>query len=261
MQQYLETAIDIANTAREIMLRYFGTGVTPEWKQDHSPVTVADREINQMVIDRISARYPNHGVVAEEGSQDFPDAVMRWVCDPIDGTVPFMLGVPTSVFALALCEDGDPIVSVVVDPYVDRLYTAVKGEGSFCNDQRLQVSGATDLSHTTGNVSGRSADDPARGAEIHADLIDAGVRLFHHHAMVYEAALVAAGKFDSAIYAKAHPWDAAAGALLVTEAGGKVSDLKGRPQRYDRTVAGTVFSNGLLHDELVAITAPHVVVD
>lgn len=258
MHQYLNTAVEIAATAAEIMLRYFDTGVSADWKEDDTPVTVADRAINQMVIDRIAREYPEHGVVGEEASYGRRDVSMQWVCDPIDGTVPFMLGIPTNVFALALCEDGDPIVAVITDPYLSRLYAATRDGGAFCNDHRLSVSTKTELRGSMMNVSGRADDDPADGTAISRVLDAAGVRQMHHHSILYEVVQVASGMFDAAIYAKSHPWDAAAGALLVTEAGGTVTDITGDQQRYDRTIRGATFSNGLLHDQLVRLISPLV---
>lgn len=258
MQKYLDTALDLAGRASEIMLRYFDMGVPADWKEDNSPVTVADTLINDMVIERIAAQYPDHGVVGEEASLARPDAPLQWVCDPIDGTVPFTLGIPTNAFALALCEDGDPIVAVVRDPYMDRTYTAVRGSGAHVNERRLAVSTTTELAHSIMNVSGRSGEDPASGDAVYDDLAAAGVKQIHHHSIVYEEIQVAAGMFDAAIFTKANPWDAAAGALLVTEAGGRVTDLLGRPQRYDRRITGAIFSNGRLHEKLVALCTPHV---
>ena len=120
MQNYLDTAVDIAAAAGEIMMKYFDIGVPAHWKEDNTPITVADGAINDMVIDRIAAEYPDHGVVGEEASIVKPESAYQWVCDPIDGTVPFMLGIPTNVFSLALCENGAPIVAVVADPYLQR---------------------------------------------------------------------------------------------------------------------------------------------
>jgi fructose-1,6-bisphosphatase/inositol monophosphatase family enzyme len=258
VQEYLETAVELGAAAGEIMLRYFDSGVAVEWKSDATPVTVADKAINAMVIERISAEYPDHGIVGEEASKSRPNAPMQWVCDPIDGTVPFMLGIPTNVFALALCENGEPIVAVVVDPYLSRTYTASRGGGAFCNERKLSVSARAQLGGSTMNVSGRGDDGPADGAGIYEDLHAAGAILLHHHAILYETILVASGMFDGAIYAKSHAWDAAAGVLLVGEAGGKATDLCGRWQRYDRPIRGAVFSNGRVHDDLVRLAAPHL---
>ena len=260
MQKYLDTALELSAAAGEIMLKYFEIGVPANWKEDNTPVTVADEAINQMVIERIGEEYPEHGVVGEEASFEKPDAVMQWVCDPIDGTLPYMLGIPTNVFALALCENGDPIVSVVGDPSLDRTYTAVRGGGSFCNDRKLQVSSTAEMNGSLMNVSGRKSGDAAHGARIYDDMYAAGVRILHHNSMVYEVIQVASGMFDGAIFTKTTQWDAAAGVLLVTEAGGAVSDLSGDPQRYDRPIKGTIFSNGHLQSDLEDIVRPHIMV-
>jgi len=259
VKDYLKTALELSASAGEIMLKYFDTGVIADWKEDNTPVTVADGEINQMVIDRIGAEYPDHGVVGEEASLYRPDAVYQWVCDPIDGTIPFMLGMPTNVFALALCENGTPIVNVVGDPYMSRTYFATLGGGSFCNDRKLAVSDETELKGSFMNVSGRASGDAARGRDIYYALEKAGVRQIHHNSVVYEVIQVASGMFGGVVFTKSTPWDAAAGVLLVTEAGGRASDLYGGEQRYDRKIKGAIFSNGHLHDALQKLVAPHII--
>ena len=258
MQNYLSTALELSAAAGEIMLKYFDIGVPADWKEDNTPITVADSTINRMVIDRIAAEYPEHGVVGEEASLEKPDASLQWVCDPIDGTLPYMLGIPTNVFSLALCENGDPIVSVVGDPYLDRTYTAVLGGGTYCNGRKLAVSGTTEMNGSLMNVSGRKSGDAAYGARIYDDLYGSGVRILHHNSMVYEVIQVASGMFDGAIFTKKTPWDAAAGVLLVTEAGGVATGLSGEQQRYDRPINGTIFSNGHLQAALEKLVAPHI---
>ncbi len=259
MTKYLDTALEIAATAGSTMLEYFDIGVPADWKEDNTPITVADEAINRMVVERIAAEYPDHGVIGEEASNDQPDSPYQWVCDPIDGTIPYMLGIPTNVFSLALCDSGRPVVAVVADPYLDRTYSATLGGGCYVNDRKLSVSDTAELRGSFMNVSGRSSGDAARGSAIYYDLEKAGVRQIHHNSMVYEVIQVASGMFDGAIFTKSTPWDAAAGALLVTEAGGKVTDLYGREQRYDRTIKGAIFSNGHVHDALRALVAPHII--
>lgn len=261
MNNYLETAVELAHQAGRIMLEHFDVGVVVNLKQDNTPVTIADETINQMVIDRISAEYPTHGVIGEEASVEKPASRLQWVCDPIDGTLPYTLGIPTNVFSLALCEDGIPIVAVVGDPYLDRTYTATQGEGAFCNDARMSTSDRTAFAGAIMNVSGRSARNAAvLGGPIYADLESLGVRMLHHSSLVYEAVQVAMGTFEAAVFTKNTPWDAAAAALLVSEAGGVVTDVNGSPQRYDQSINGTIFSNGELHHELQQIVARHLIV-
>ncbi|MDR1032910.1 MAG: inositol monophosphatase, partial [Candidatus Nomurabacteria bacterium] len=131
MNDYLEFARRLAYAAGGVMLKYFrlGGGIS-HYKEDNTIVTKADTEINQMVIDRVRATYPGHGVYGEEDSFG-RDKNELWVCDPIDGTNMFARGVPVAVFSLAFVVDGEPVMGVVYDPFTDRLYTAVKGEGAF----------------------------------------------------------------------------------------------------------------------------------
>jgi fructose-1,6-bisphosphatase/inositol monophosphatase family enzyme len=235
-------------------------GVAADLKADSSPVTVADESINQLVIDRITAQYPDHGVIGEEGSVERPYSSHQWVCDPIDGTIPYTLGIPTNVFCLALVEAGAPIVSAVFDPYMDRMFTATLGGGAFRDGERIWVSDTEVLEESVMNVAGRSTGMAAAlGGPIYADLEQIGVRLLDHSSFVYETVLVAAGMFDAAVFTKRTPWDAAAGALLVTEAGGVASDVAGSPQRYDGAINGAIFSNGKIHAELQAVVAEHLI--
>ena len=260
MNNYLETATELAYEAGRVMLEHFNVGIEVHLKADNTPVTIADETINQIVIDRITAEYPTHGVIGEEASIERPSSSLQWVCDPIDGTLPYTLGIPTNVFSLALVEDGAPIVAAIADPYMNRMYTATRGEGAFCNDERITVSDRGTIAGSIMNVSGRSGRNAAVfGGPIYADLEKLGARMMHHSTMVYEAVLVAAGKFDAAIFTKRTPWDAAAGALLVAEAGGVVTDVSGSEQRYDRPINGTIFSNGVIHHEVQQIVARHII--
>lgn len=260
MRNYLEFAIELAHEAGHIMLDHFKMGVAADLKADNSPVTVADETINRMVIDRVLDAYPGHGVIGEEGSVEKPNSALQWVCDPIDGTLPYTLGIPTNVFCLALVEGGDPVVSVVFDPYMDRMYTAIRDEGAFCNGESISTSDTATLADAVMNVAGRSARGAAAlGGPIYADLESLGVRLLDHSSFVYESMLVAAGLFDAAIFTKNTPWDAAAGALLVAEAGGIATDVTGSAQRYDGAISGLIVSNGRIHDEVRQVVARHLI--
>ena len=260
MHNYLETAVELGRQAGRIMLEHFEMGVAADLKADNSPVTIADETINQLVIDRIAAEYPTHGVIGEEGSVERPESSLQWVCDPIDGTLPYTLGIPTNVFSLALVDDGAPVVSVIFDPYMDRMYTATLGDGAYRNQERIFVSDTTSLRDAVMNVAGRSARRAAAlGGPIYADLEQLGVRLLDHSSFVYEAVLVAAGMFDAAVFTKRTPWDAAAAVLLVSEAGGAATDVVGSLQRYDRAVNGTILSNGKIHDDVKQVVGRHLI--
>ena len=129
-------AISIAKDAGEIMLEYFYSGnFEIEYKEDKTPVTIADKKINQLVIDAVAETYPKYAVQGEEGVV-IKDSNYVWVCDPIDGTVPFSKQIPIAAFSLALVYDGKPIIGVVYDPFGERLISAVQGNGAMLNDKK-----------------------------------------------------------------------------------------------------------------------------
>ena len=142
---YLEIAKDIALKAGGIMKQYFSFETHKELKQDHTPVTLADTTINSLVIQELKKHFPNHGVLGEEESNYDENNEYIWVCDPIDGTIPFSIGMPTNVFSLALTHNGEVILGVIYDPYLDRMVWAEKGKGTFCNGKQIFVSKAENL--------------------------------------------------------------------------------------------------------------------
>ena len=112
---YLETAVSLARQAGEMARANFTLGMAREWKEDSTPVTVTDLAINHLVIAEIGRRFPTHGVLGEEVSSLAPDHEWVWVCDPIDGTIPFSHGIPVTAFSLALTYQGETLLGVVYD--------------------------------------------------------------------------------------------------------------------------------------------------
>jgi len=137
---YKDFAMGLAKEAGKIMRDNFKFGMKKEWKEDNTPVTKTDLVINALALERIKKAYPDHGVIAEEGSDFREGDEFVWVCDPVDGTIPFCHGVPTSVFSLALTHKGETIMGVVYDPFGDRMYIAEKGKGAFLNGTKIRVS-------------------------------------------------------------------------------------------------------------------------
>ena len=109
-------------------------------KKDGSPVTKTDLAINKLVIDRVKKYFPSHGVLGEEQSNYVEKADYVWVCDPVDGTIPFSRGMPTCMFSLGLTFKGKPILGVGYDPFIDRLIFAELGKGAFLNGKKIHVS-------------------------------------------------------------------------------------------------------------------------
>ncbi len=242
---YLTFALDLAHAAGDIMRQHFSSTLAVERKSDNSPVTIADTSINAMVIERIMAAYPDHGILGEEQSHNPGTSKYTWVCDPIDGTMPFIFHLPISMFSLALVEDGVPILGVLYNPFTEQLFTAEKGKGAFMNNTPIHVSShATVAKAMIGNESGRlSALDPV--------LYTMKARMSRFYCTTCVGALVANGQYDALLFGVDTTWDIAAIKVIVEEAGGKVTDKEGNEQRYDRPINGAIVSNGLIHEELL----------
>jgi fructose-1,6-bisphosphatase/inositol monophosphatase family enzyme len=257
-EKELAFAKTLALEAGEIMRHYFRSAqlLTHE-KQDHTPLTIADTKINEMVVQQVQRRFPGHGVIGEEASYE-PTRAAVWVVDPIDGTSPFVCGIPVSTFSLALVSrtDGQPCVSATYDPYLDELMFATKGGGAFCGAQPLTTSRGQDLagqyvSQGSGLWSHRATVDiGTMVSKLHA----ADVRGFNFISAVYGARQVARGNFVAGFLLYGSPWDSAAAALLVSEAGGVVSDIFGQQRRYDEFANGLLVScNQTVHDKMLQI--------
>lgn len=255
-QEYLEFAKEIARDAGVVMRRYFLQPET-EWKSDNTPVTKADTEINSMVIERIKNSYPDHSVYGEEEQAMVDGSKYTWVCDPVDGTLPYSLGLPISSFSLALCEDGESIVGVVYDPFMDRLFWATQGGGAFCNDNRLRVN---DQSFENSVIDVQGFGNPPElpmivdvSNSIKDKMIARGAKTTQLWSSILPAALVASGHYTASLMNGKTVQDHSAIKVIVKEAGGRVTDFFGDEQRGDRPVNGYIASNGVIHDELVAM--------
>lgn len=250
LTEYLEFAKQLADSAGEIMRQYF-LATDTEWKSDNTPLTQADTEINSMVVQRVAEAYPEHSVLGEEESANLGQQY-TWVCDPIDGTIPYSHGIPVSSFSLALCDDGKPVLGVVYDPFVDRLFYAAIGQGAYCNDEAIQVnsnsfeSSLISLEDAASEYSVTRLDSGLRQA-----LYDRNTKIVTYNSTTLPTAMVASGQFTAAIFTFTKPEDGAAAKVIVEEAGGTFTSIYGEEQRYDGPVKGYVASNGKIHDELM----------
>lgn len=247
---YLEFAKEIASYAGKTMLKYFNQDNGKKYKGDKTVVTLADTEINSYLIKRVKEEYPTHAVDGEE--EQFGDSKYVWVCDPVDGTAMYARNIPTAEFSLALVIDGESILGVVYDPFTDSLYTGVKGQGAYCNNNKISVSNfkLTDQ---------ESVVHMDTWPTIEYDLMDVykelskQTYLVNIGSIVRSCICVARGDFTLAIFpgTKHRNCDIAAVKVIVEEAGGKVTDIFGKEQRYDKDINGAIVSNGIVHDEIV----------
>ena len=191
---YKSFAFNLARKSGEIIRKNFVTGMQKEWKADNSPVTKTDLEINQLVLDSVKKEYPDHSVIAEEGSDFSETSEYVWVCDPVDGTIPFSHGVPTCAFSLALVRNGETVLGIVYDPFMDRVFFAEKGSGAFLNDQRISVSPAKNFGQSVLGV------QSGRFPKLEQELRKKGARPFRLYSTIYTSMLVASGEFVANIF-------------------------------------------------------------
>lgn len=245
----LEAAVVAARQAGAILRRGFGTPLegTVTKAHRHDPVTVYDREADRAIADVLLAADPHAGLVSEEGTHRAETIGLRWIVDPLDGTNNFLRGVPDFAVSIALADSQGPCVGCIYDPLRDDLYTAVRGAGAWRNGIALRVSSQSSLDGAVLGVG--LSTEPARRAVTLAQLsaFSPHVRALR---IVGSAALdlayVAAGRFDATWYLSLHDWDIAAGRLLVAEAGGRVTDLRGEPP-VAPAERGVLASNGPIH--------------
>ena len=254
LQEYLEFAKGLAKEAGEIMLRYFlANDIGTIEKEDKTLVTLADTEINNLVIKRIQLKHPNHSVHGEEASIHIANAPFTWVCDPVDGTLPFAKGLPISTFSIGLVDDtGQSVVGVAFDPYQDRLYTAIKGKGAFLNGQKIQVSKRETLEGAfVDNELWKNEKEGVSFLDPREILANQGAVVTSQCSAVIMGCLVAEGLYDVMLFGQSKPEDIAALKVIVEEAGGKVTSLSGLDQRYDEKIYGAVVSNGAIHPNVL----------
>lgn len=218
-----------------------GLGSVALLKGDGTPVTRIDQAINDAVAERRELMLGE-----EDVTHSGPTSGRVWVCDPIDGTWLFAAGVPGAVFSLALVEDGRALLGVVYDPWTDRLIHASTGTGAFLNGRPIKVNGAAGISGSCLALPGGQVDQLSAD-RLFADAIDVGADVVTTGSAIADALMVPLGLAAGTVYPYTSPWDMAAIAAIVTEAGGRITDLHGRDQRYDTRVSGAVVSNGRVH--------------
>ena len=243
---YNEFGIQLAKKSGAIIRERFTLNMKQEWKEDNTPVTETDREINKLVIDAIKKEFPGHNVLSEEGSYLENKSNFLWVCDPIDGTIPFSHGIPTCVFSLALVENGQPIMGIIFDPFLDRLFYAEKDKGAFLNEHRIHVNQENTFAH---NIVAFDTGNPFMNCQ--KSIIEAKGKVLFLGSTSYSSALLSCGQFVGVIYSKISAHDGASVKIIVEEAGGLVTDLEGNEQNYDSKINGFVASNSKVHKMLV----------
>ncbi|HSW79610.1 MAG TPA: inositol monophosphatase [Candidatus Saccharimonadales bacterium] len=249
LREYLSFAEDLAKQAGKIAKQFEDAASIATDKTDKSPLTVADEKINQLVIDAVKSKYPKIGVLGEEKSHKSGKTNgLLWVCDPIDGTLPYILGASISTFCLALVDDGDPVVGVVYVFSKDQLFSAAKGLGVWRNGTAFKP-GRPNPSHAVASELWYAS--PAIAKSHLKKLYDAQYLTPTFFSTSFDGMQLAEGKIKGVIYANNKPWDFAAAKVILDELGIRVTDLEGNEQRYDQSINGIIASDGSVHKELL----------
>lgn len=250
----LKLAVQLADTADMISTsRFFARDLTVSHKPDRTPVTDVDVAVEDAIRTVLSAERPDDAVFGEERGGDAAGTGRVWILDPIDGTKNFLRGLPAWATLVALVQDGSPTLGMISAPLLGRRWWASSGGGAWLHDgwgvRRLSVSGVSHLRDAYLSTTDLGSWTEYRSRERYLALADAcwearGIGDFWHHCLVAE------GSVDVAVECAAQSWDLAAAQVLVTEAGGRFTDLNGEA-RHDKGSA--ISSNGLIHDEALAL--------
>jgi myo-inositol-1(or 4)-monophosphatase len=251
MNRYLQSAIEIAQEAGALLLDEFSKSTGFEYKGGSSfdLVTAADRHSEELIVERLRTLFPQHAIVAEEGSRQESESGYRWYVDPLDGTTNFAHRYPVYCVSMALVRGEETQVGVVHDPSRGETFYAARGEGAWLNQKRIRVSSTERLSESllvTGFPARKRHESPNFRYYTRFSLLSHGVRRDGSAAL--DLCYVACGRFDGFWELNLKPWDVAAGTLMAREAGGVVSDFSSVPYRLGGNEV--LASNGHVHPEL-----------
>jgi histidinol-phosphatase len=245
----LAVALRLADAADEITTsRFLASDLVVERKPDRSPVTDADTAVEDSVREILAELRPDDAVLGEERGGSIGEG-RTWVLDPIDGTKNFLRGNPVWATLIALVDGGVPVVGVVSSPAMPRRWFASAGGGAWLGERRLRVSGVAELPDAYLSTTDLGSWVEYHSREAYVSLVDAcwESRAFGDF---WQYVLVAEGALDLALDPVANPWDLAAVQVIVTEAGGRFTDLTGRPGFAH---GNGIASNGLLHDAALSV--------
>jgi myo-inositol-1(or 4)-monophosphatase len=251
--RFLATATEAVLRAGAIQKAKYGREIAIEHKGEIDLVTEVDRACEDAILEIVRGRFPDHDIVTEETDLARSGSRYLWFVDPLDGTTNFAHGYPFFCASVALAVDGGVVAGAVYDPIKEELFTAERGEGARLNGRRLRVSASAVLLRSL-LVTGFPYDlrtDLASSLSLFNRFMGEARAIRRDGAAALDLCYVAAGRTDGFWEERLNPWDVMAGALMVEEAGGRVSRFDGTPLglRADEIVA----SNGVLHEAMLEV--------
>ena len=254
-QNFLKVAESLARKAGDLCLELQSNLGDVRYKSAKDVVTIADVSSEKLIVEGLRQAFPTHSIRTEEaGVVEGSDPRYRWIIDPVDGTVNFSRGIPLWGISIALHFEGKPLVAVVNLPKLGELYSAVKGQGAFMNGKPIHVSSESNPMHAIVSNGDFNVGDVAKINEQNSRNFAQEAKTFERvkclGSAVIEGCFTACGRIDCFVMTMSYPWDIAAIALLVEEAGGKSTHIDGSPMQFV-DAEQVVFSNGILHNTLV----------
>lgn len=239
LREFQRFAEETATQAGRLLKKRFHSAHSVQYKGRIDPVTEADLKSEELITGRIRKAYPDHTILAEEGTGSGKAAEFRWVIDPLDGTVNYAHGFPIYCVSVAMEYEGQPAVGAVYDPEREEMFRGARGEGAFLNKTRLQLTAETDLQKAllaTGfgyNV----ATAKRNNLGYFARMVKKAQAVRRPGSAAIDLCWLAAGRIDGFWELDLHPWDTAAAVLFIEEAGGKVTRMDGKPfSIFDKSI-------------------------
>ncbi len=252
-EHYLDIALKAAKNHGPLFKKHFGRVKNVETKNGDASdlVTAIDKQIENQIRALILKNFPEHKIIGEEFSKDAVGKNdMVWIIDPIDGTTNFIYGIPFCCISIALWDKKGPLVGVVYNPVFNQIYSAVRGQGTKLNGKKVTVSKADKLSTSLGSLGW--AKQRKAIIQLFPKIINHCFKLRVFAACAWQICMVAGGNADFYVSLKDSIWDFGAASLIVTEAGGKFTDVAGKKLSLKTTSA--LATNDKIHKELLQIT-------
>lgn len=250
MRDYLAVAVEAVRLGGDILKKSYGRVKEIKFKGDIDIVTDVDKKSEQEIVDLLSSQFPQHAILAEEGTVRDKNSDFKWVIDPLDGTTNYAHGYPVFCVSIALERNKDIIIGAVYQPMHDELFVAEKGGGAFRNGKKIQVSKISKVKQAL-IATGFPPDvvaEPEAALDVFGNLVRNAQSIRRDGSAALNLCSVAMGHFDGFWELHLKPWDIAAGTLVVEEAGGVVTDFQ--TSEYSIYQPQTLASNGLIHEEM-----------
>lgn len=252
--EFLSVAKEAAKKAGALLREGFNTSFTVREKEGRKNlVTSFDEKCEELILGILREKFPDHNILSEEcGQKGSAKDRVTWIVDPLDGTVNFAYSIPVFAVSIAATCGADTLAGVVYAPMTNELFSSAKGSGAYLNDKQIAVSAQNELDESllaTG-LPYNSHENPRHCIEHLSSIVNRGIPLRRLGSAAIDLAYVACGRFDGFWESTLNPWDFAAGKLFVEEAGGRLTDIEGKPlQKF--TESSIIATNMHIHDALV----------